>query len=128
MKYQEIIFENETPQVVYHGTSRERWAADKSSPDGLYVTTNYAAAKNYAEEWRNEDEHPIIIEIKISHFEEKFFGPNQETAEQYKEGLWNDMGKSADELTWLDTMKMNGTFVIHNFSEIHKSSVRVIEL
>lgn len=118
----------EAPRFAYHGSSAERWTTDQSNPDGLYVTIESDVAANYASEWQQEGEQPIIVKIDLAAFSESTLGPNAETAQQYAEGLWGDLGKHADELTWRDTLRLNGTFVIFGFKEQHKASTQITRL
>lgn len=115
----------EVPSVVYHGTCRSRWAQDKSSPEGLYVTVSRDVALGYAREWEEEGEEGLLVEISLAAFDPAMFGPNEETIEQVESGSWGDIGKSPDEMTWLDTLRLNGTFTIRNFDDGHKGAVRL---
>lgn len=116
--------------VVYHGTSQEQWAKDKSCGEGLYVTTKPLVAAEYAHEWGEEDETPLVLRFSLSELRGLpgiELRPNYETVEQYEAGAWGPIpGKSANDLTWEDTLACNGTFVIGGFAEQHKHFAKAI--
>jgi hypothetical protein len=116
----------DTLPTVYHGTSAERWADTK--PGDLYVTIDPESAERYAQEWAEEDETPLVLRIDGDALAALGLEcqPNWETVEQYEGGSWGDpLGKPASNLTWQDTLKLNGTFCIARFTHAHKSAVDV---
>lgn len=111
--------------VLYHGTSEKRWAMPGSPIDGLYVTDCLEVARHYANEWHEyQGETPLVLAFELSalqRFDDLKFNPNWETVDQYRNGYCAPVqDKTADDLTWMDTLAINGTFSILGFGESHK--------
>lgn len=119
------------PKTVFHGTSVEQWNnqsnTNKWQPD-LYVTEYIDVAASYAKEW-GDGHKPMIVGFQITQLLEHFLEliPNQETLQQIDEGLWGEKFKLDKEITWFDTLKLNGTFAIRNFPEELKSLAVVVD-
>lgn len=119
---------SDTPVVAYHGTCVDRWCRDSTYVDDLYVTTDRAVAEGYAREWEREGEAPLLVTVPLSAFSIDRFEPNAETVQQCDDGVWGDLGKAADALTWRDTLAINRTFAIADFSNRDKAHVAVAAL
>lgn len=114
------------PKFVYHGTSYEQWS--KSGNGDLYVTVNPDVAKEYAKEWEDEGETPVVFQIELRQITSMVsLEPNWETVDQIEHGAWAGFDKPVDNITWQDTMNINGTFIIANFSEKYKQFCKAIE-
>lgn len=128
-KYINLI-ESITERIVYHGTSQENWRKMPKAGD-LYVATKREVAEAYAREWEDEGETPLLVIIDLDAVAQVAgvaMEPNWETVEQYASGHWGTPTKPADDLTWEDTAKMNGTFVISGFNEACKKIVSIEEI
>jgi hypothetical protein len=126
-------YEIETaPEFAYHGTSVERWAQDRRHTD-LYLTKDYLAALNYANEWEiHQAETPLVIAVPVQQLAKQDASirlqPNYENVEQYADGAWGDIadGRAPSEITWSDTYQWSGTFCLSGFEEKHKASCLVV--
>lgn len=116
------------PGVVYHGTSVEQWTKDNRMPDGLYVTVNKNVAEDYAREWAEEGHTPLVVTVPLGRLDGMDLGPNLETVQQYADMGWEGVTKDPDDLTWRDTLEMNGTFTLTGFGEAEKGLCQTAEL
>ena len=120
--------------LLYHGTSEQHWAKNDDGFTGLYVTDTLEVAQSYADEWKSyQGETPLVLAFELSALQGcagLTFIPNWETVDQYREGfiLPTIQNKSADDLTWSDTLAINGTFCIEGFVETHKVIARKVLL
>lgn len=118
------------PDFLYHGTCDVNWKQSRPHTD-LYVTKDFEAARQYAEEWSDDGKVPMVLAIPIRHLSTLpgvILKPNQENVEQFADGLWQEEGSGlrVEDVEWFDTYDWSRTFCIEGITQDHKQLCLVV--